>query len=249
MKIIALFLVYFTFAFSANGKDNVLTISLVDPVEEIYLSNVQIHSKDDHIYIGITDENGNIKIKKDKLPAFIELSKDGYLKLIYDVSKVRSYVEISLKKMAVQTLPVIETTLTTNKLSEEKSDKTLPVIKLFEIISSDTNHYNDTTNEEAYFQGTSDEEASNKALSIFIQTNLNYPRYAIEHNLTGKVYLQLSIEADGSISKTEVVRGARPCLDREAIRVISIMPKWVPGKSNGKNVFTYYRFPLNFALE
>lgn len=222
MKIIALFLVYFTFAFSANGKDNVLTISLVDPVEEIYLSNVQIHSKDDHIYIGITDENGNIKIKKDKLPAFIELSKDGYVKLIYDVSKVKSYVEISLEKMAVQTLPDIET------------EKKIPL---------DSISFNEALDEKAYFQ-----EASNKALISYINKNLIYPQYAIEHNISGKVYLRFVIEVDGSVSNTKVIRGASPCLDREALRIISTMPKWVPGILKGKKVRSFYLIPLTFKL-
>ncbi len=88
----------------------------------------------------------------------------------------------------------------------------------------------------------------NKALYSFIAKNIVYPLKAAENGISGKVITQFVVEEDGEMSDVQVVRGVHPDLDKEAIRVVKIMPKWVPGKQKEKNVRVKYTLPIVFAL-
>lgn len=83
----------------------------------------------------------------------------------------------------------------------------------------------------------------------FIQSNLNYPQEAIELNEQGKVFLSFVIEKDGSISGVRVERGVSKSIDREAARIVSSFPLWIPGELNYAKVRTRVRLPINFVLE
>jgi len=89
------------------------------------------------------------------------------------------------------------------------------------------------------------------AMMAFIQKNFNYPQVAIENNIQGKCYVKFVVKGDGSVSGVQVERGIAGCpeCDKEATRVVRMMPGWKPGKVNGKSVSTLYRLPINFALE
>ncbi len=82
----------------------------------------------------------------------------------------------------------------------------------------------------------------------FIRDNVEYPEEAIEKNEQGRIYVQFVVEMDGELTDIKVVRGASPLLDKEAVRVISRMPKWTPGTLNGKKVRVRYTVPINFVL-
>jgi len=85
----------------------------------------------------------------------------------------------------------------------------------------------------------------------FIQKNFNYPQVAIENNIQGKCYVKFVVRGDGGVSGVQVERGIAGCpeCDKEAVRVVKMMPGWKAGKVNGKSVSTLYRLPINFALE
>lgn len=83
----------------------------------------------------------------------------------------------------------------------------------------------------------------------YIQQNLRYPTIAQENGVQGRVSCQFVVGPDGSIRDIVVVRGVDPYLDREAIRVIQSMPKWIPGKQNGKAVSVKYTLPIMFRLQ
>lgn len=89
------------------------------------------------------------------------------------------------------------------------------------------------------------------AMMAFIQKNFNYPQVAIENNIQGKCYVKFVVRGDGGVSGVQVERGIAGCpeCDKEAVRVVKMMPGWKPGKVNGKSVSTLYRLPINFALE
>jgi protein TonB len=89
----------------------------------------------------------------------------------------------------------------------------------------------------------------NGALAQFLQKNLKYPPIAEENGIKGRVTCQFVVERDGSITDVQVVRGVDPSLDREAIRVIKSMPKWIPGKQNGKAVRVRFTCPITFTLQ
>ena len=83
----------------------------------------------------------------------------------------------------------------------------------------------------------------------FLAKNMKYPVAAQEAKIEGRVIVQFVIERDGSVSDAKVMRGVSPELDAEAIRVVSMMPKWIPGKQRGKAVAVKYTMPIMFRLQ
>ena len=87
-----------------------------------------------------------------------------------------------------------------------------------------------------------------EAMLKIIQKNLRYPEQALDHEIQGRVVVRFVVERDGSVSKPEVMRPIDPALDKEAVRVISTMGKWQPGKHRGKPVRSYYIIPVIFKI-
>jgi len=87
------------------------------------------------------------------------------------------------------------------------------------------------------------------ALMQFIKKNLKYPAFAAENGIQGRVTLSFTVEKDGSIANIEVMRSPAEELSKEAIRVVSSMPKWKPGKQRGKPVRVKYVLPVTFRLQ
>ena len=79
--------------------------------------------------------------------------------------------------------------------------------------------------------------------------NIKYPTIAQENGTQGRVTVQFVVNRDGSIVDAKVLRGVDPYLDKEAIRVISSMPKWKPGMQRGKAVRVKYTVPVMFRLQ
>lgn len=88
----------------------------------------------------------------------------------------------------------------------------------------------------------------NGDVNEFLSKNIRYPSIAVEIGLQGRVTCQFVINKDGSIEDVQVVRSVDPSLDKEAMRVIKLMPKWQPGIQNGKPVRVKYYLPVNFKL-
>jgi periplasmic protein TonB len=86
------------------------------------------------------------------------------------------------------------------------------------------------------------------ALLKYIADNTKYPAEAIEINLEGKVIVKFAVMSDGSVSKVQTIRSINPLLDQEAIRVVSSLPQWKPGKQNGKPVSVWFSVPVTFQL-
>ena len=85
-------------------------------------------------------------------------------------------------------------------------------------------------------------------LMKFLSTNVKYPVVAMENGIQGRVITTFVVERDGSVSDVEVVESVDPSLDKEAIRVITSMPRWRPGKQGGKAVRVKYTIPVTFRL-
>ena len=86
------------------------------------------------------------------------------------------------------------------------------------------------------------------ALLEFMRKNINYPADAREKDIQGRVLVTFIVNKDGSLTEPEVVKSVDPLLDAEALRLISVMPKWKPGTQRGKPVRTKYTLPVNFRL-
>ncbi len=87
------------------------------------------------------------------------------------------------------------------------------------------------------------------ALMEYLSKNVKYPVVAQENGVQGRVVVSFVVERDGSVTDVQVVKSVDPSLDREAVRVISSMPKWIPGKQNGQAVRVKYNVPVSFRLQ
>ena len=86
------------------------------------------------------------------------------------------------------------------------------------------------------------------ALYEYLSKNIKYPAICRENNIQGRVVVVFIVNRDGSIVEPEVVKSVNPMLDKEALRVISNMPKWKPGLQFGKPVRVKFIVPVNFRL-
>ena len=85
-----------------------------------------------------------------------------------------------------------------------------------------------------------------EALNRWISENMQYPEEAMRNNIKGRVVAKFYVEKDGSITNVEIVKSVHPLLDNETIRLLSSMPKWIPGTQNGEPVRVKYTVPLTF---
>lgn len=87
------------------------------------------------------------------------------------------------------------------------------------------------------------------ALRAWLNDNIKYPVVAAENGIQGKVIVQFVVGKNGSISNVKVLRSVDPSLDKEAVRVVSNMPNWTPGKQNGASVNVRFTLPVTFRLQ
>ena len=87
------------------------------------------------------------------------------------------------------------------------------------------------------------------AMYKWLGDNINCPPAASEEGVQGRVVVEFVVGKDGSITNVRVVRPRHPALDKEALRVVKAMPKWVPGRNNGQPVKVTYTLPVTFRLQ
>ncbi|ERJ98660.1 energy transducer TonB [Segatella salivae] len=86
------------------------------------------------------------------------------------------------------------------------------------------------------------------AMMKYIMENIKYPKQIMEEGIQGRVTVSFIVEKDGRVSNVRLLRSVQPSLDKEAIRVVKSMPKWTPGKHNGKPVRVRFNLPVMFKL-
>ena len=87
------------------------------------------------------------------------------------------------------------------------------------------------------------------ALMQYLSSHIKYPVIAEENGIQGRVICTFVVERDGSITDVKIAKSVDPSLDKEAMRVVSSMPKWIPGKQNGSAVRVKYTLPVTFRLQ
>ena len=107
-----------------------------------------------------------------------------------------------------------------------------------------------------YDQGSDEAEhvlkqykGGDQALMDYLNKSIKYPVIAEENGIQGRVVCTFVVERDGSITDVKVVRSVDPSLDKEAVRVLKAMPKWIPGKQNGSAVRVKFTLPVTFKLQ
>jgi protein TonB len=83
----------------------------------------------------------------------------------------------------------------------------------------------------------------------YIQTNIKYPKEAMELGIEGKVFVKFVVTKEGNINSVVIVKGTDPLLDKEAKRLIQNMPKWSPGTNNGVPASCYFYLPVYFKID
>ncbi len=92
-------------------------------------------------------------------------------------------------------------------------------------------------------------EYGERELTNFISYNMRYPKEALQEGIEGRILCSFIVEQDGSISNIEVVSGINEDLNNEAIRVLGLMPKWIPGENNGEKVNVKCLLPIDFTID
>lgn len=87
-----------------------------------------------------------------------------------------------------------------------------------------------------------------KALVAYLKENLKYPSVPAENGVQGRVIVLFKVEADGSLTDVRIGGSVDPSIDREALRLVKAMPKWIPGKQDGKPVPVKFQLPITFSL-
>ena len=86
------------------------------------------------------------------------------------------------------------------------------------------------------------------AMLQYLMKNIKYPEQAVKEGIQGRVTVRFIVEKDGSISDVKPILSVHPLLNKEAVRVVKSMPKWSPGKQNGKPVRVRFNLPVMFKL-
>lgn len=88
-----------------------------------------------------------------------------------------------------------------------------------------------------------------QAMMKFLNKNIKYPPSAKRMGVEGKVFVKFIVDKEGGISSIDVIKGINADLDKEAVRVIKLMPPWKPGKQNGRSVKSQFVLPVYFKLD
>jgi len=91
-------------------------------------------------------------------------------------------------------------------------------------------------------------DVGEKGFLRWVAQQLKYPEAAIEQNLRGRVLCSFVITAEGKVTEVKVLSGVHPLLDKEAVRVISSSPQWIPAMQRGRTVAVAYHVPVVFLL-
>lgn len=86
-------------------------------------------------------------------------------------------------------------------------------------------------------------------LKEFIEENLRYPKELEETCIQGRVIVRFVVERNGKLSNVKVVKSVHPVLDKEALRIVKLMPRWIPGRQNGITVRVKCYIPIIFRLK
>ena len=129
---------------------------------------------------------------------------------------------------------------------------TLSVLALLLMVNTNAMAQSKKTSNDKVFEKVEDMPefpGGEQAMMDFVSKNVVYPQEAQEKGISGRVFVSFIVEKDGSVSNVKVMRGIGGGCDEEAVRVISGLPKWKPGKMKGKPVRVSYMMPITFRLQ
>lgn len=155
---------------------------------------------------------------------FTPAAKDG--------KSVDTYYKISIS-------PETFTTIYSKYSTEEVQH---PEVEILVIDDTDNEQVYDVVEQAPQFPG------GEVALLNIISNNIRYPATAVENGDQGIVVVRFVVTRTGDVGNVVIARGKTPELDKEAVRVVKELPKFIPGKQNGKTVNVWYTLPIRFKL-
>jgi protein TonB len=149
-----------------------------------------------------------------------------------------------VKEEVVEEVPTIEEIKQNEVAAVEVEGPTEVVFEepVEEVVVEDDNQIFTVVEQQPEFQG------GYEAMMNFIRKNMRYPASARRMGVDGTVYVQFVVGKDGTISEVKTIRGISADCDKEAERVVNMMPNWKAGKQNGKPVFVRFVLPIRFKL-
>jgi protein TonB len=166
-------------------------------------------------------ESVPVTVQKEKLPP-PPPKQVTQIKIVSNSMKINENIDIDVG--ALQSTPV---TNYASPTEEEVPEKTI-----FQVVE-DMPHF----------------KGGEVALMKYLSAHIQYPEMAKEIGVQGTVFVKFVVEPDGSIDQVEIIRGIGGGCDKEAMRVVKSMPKWVPGKQRGKPVRVFFNIPVKFILQ
>lgn len=226
-------------------------------------------------YLGLAAYNSYQEAQKAKFEAEMEASlleakKEAKVEKKTETPKVEQVQKVEKVKSSIAfTPPVIkkdsEVRLDEEMKTQDELKETKTAIGAFDVKGNDEagGTVLKAVEEIAAPEPPKHEEEQNKIFEVveqqpqfpggsvngWLADHIKYPVVAAENGISGRVVVQFVVERDGSVSQVRVVRGVDPSLDKEAQRVISSMPKWIPGKQNGQAVRSRFTVPVTFRLQ
>lgn len=171
----------------------------------------------------VSGEDGKYKIEVADGERFLVFSYVGYETLRIKADKPEINVKMQKK---VYDLPEDKDLKPGEEITTDKEDDMFIVVE-----------------EMPSFQGKGGE-----GFREYLAKNVTYPEDARKNKITGKVYVQFTVNKKGEVVDVKVVRGVSPSLDKEAVRVVESSPLWEPGKQKGQPVDVQFTFPIDFKL-
>jgi TonB family protein len=126
---------------------------------------------------------------------------------------------------------------------QEKPKQETQVKYVAPVVQPDKNNVYTVVEKQPHFQGGQD------GLVKFLVENIKYPEAAMKAGIQGKVFITFVVREDGAVTDVKVLRGIGRECDEEAVRVVKMMPNWVPGQEKGKNVAVQFNLPIQFRLD
>jgi protein TonB len=149
-----------------------------------------------------------------------------------------------VKEEVVEEVPTIQE-IKQNETAAVEVDGTADIVfdePVEEVVVDNSNEIFTVVEQNPEFEG------GYAAMVNFIKTNMKYPAAARRMEIEGTVHVSLLVSKSGEISEVKVLKGIHPDCDKEAVRVVSMMPRWKAGKQNGRPVHVRFILPLKFRM-
>jgi protein TonB len=122
------------------------------------------------------------------------------------------------------------------------------VVEVVEVVEEEVEEYKPPAEVFVIVEEMPEYPGGTEALFKYVYDNIQYPQIALDNDIEGNVYVRFCVTYQGKVEQISITRGVHPSLDTEAIRVVSTLPTWKPGRQAGNPVNVWYQFRIQFQL-